>query len=415
VPSSAVLNPNLGLYLGRSPLAVPTGGLSDGYNFRIKNGKLGNRQLGWTQYTTIEFDGPITLIDTFIIRGANQRQIIGTPTSLYDYDAETDTAVYLNPRYATGTAAASGTAVTGMSTAWETAEIAEGDFISFGDAAETDPDADWFEIESVYSETGISVVSSAGTVADGVFTIRRSFSGSLVDFWRTESFVSPNDGTGEELWFATNGIVPVVTWDGQATEVTSQDALGFTCKELRVYKNMMIYANLLESGGGLEPTSIINSDVGDPLEVGAGLAGQFRVHDSFHALVQLQNLGDNLVLYGRESKVILLQFVGDPLVFVFREASGEAGPVAGRLVANFGDYHEFIGTDGQYLFDGVAVTEVGKHVWRELSRQRDPLRQDLGFTHFDDEWGELYWIPALTSDTGFGDADEGPEDCYTEH
>jgi hypothetical protein len=110
-----------------------------------------------------------------------------------------------------------------------------------------------------------------------------------------------------------------------------------------------------------------------------------------------------------------MQFVGDPLVFVFREASGEAGPVAGRLVANFGDYHEFIGTDGQYLFDGVAVTEVGKHVWRELSRQRDPLRQDVGFTHFDDEWGELYWIPALTSDTGFGDADEGPEDCYTEH
>jgi hypothetical protein len=73
-------------------------------------------------------------------------------------------------KYTTGTAAASGTAVTGTSTAWQTSRLAVGSRIGFGS---TDPSAitTWYEISAIGSDTGITLTSSAGTIADGAYVI----------------------------------------------------------------------------------------------------------------------------------------------------------------------------------------------------------------------------------------------------
>jgi hypothetical protein len=68
-----------------------------------------------------------------------------------------------------------------------------------------------------------------------------------------------------------------------------------------------------------------------------------------------------------------------------------------------------------YLFDGVTVTTVNEHVWREVLRTRDATRQHLGFTQFDEDAGECLWALPLTSDAGIGDVDAGPEECFAEH
>ena len=422
--SSAVINPNLGLYYGLDALMVPSRGLQDGRNFRIKQGKVGNVNLGWQEHSTIDFVDPIMLIDTFYIRSASQKQVIATTKNVYEYDPENDTALYLNRRYATGTVAHDGanpTVVTGTGTSWTTAGIKPGDMIHFGNAAQRSLSATWFEIDVVTDNTHLTLTGDAGAAlgAGASYTIRRTFTGDITDFWDSATFTMPDDGAGgvgDDLFFLTNGAEFVHTWDGSATQLVEQSGMNFLCKQLFVYKNMMIYANLSYGGESL-PTGMINSDVGLPLNAGddgTGLSEQFRVNDGVFEILEVEDMGDNLVFYSRDH-VTLCQFVGDPLIFIFREAGEGVGPLAGRLVADFGDYHEFIGADAQYLFDGVTLSTVNQQVWREVLRTRDASRQHFGFHHFDEENGELIWAIPLTSDAGVGDEDAPPEQAFTEH
>lgn len=68
--------------------------------------------------------------------------------------------------YSTGTVAVSGTAVTGTTTAWQTARFAVGARIGFGS---TNPEniTTWYYISAIGSDTGITLSASAGTIAGG--------------------------------------------------------------------------------------------------------------------------------------------------------------------------------------------------------------------------------------------------------
>jgi hypothetical protein len=281
--STAVISPGLGLYYGQSSLATDRRALIDGVNFRIKYGKLSNQNLGWTRFSSnFTLNGPVVLIDNFFPRSLSEHLLFGTPTDLYRYvPGSPDSVVYLTPRYEVGTASASGTAVTGTGTLWATTGgIKAGDEISFGSAGETDPDATWFVVQSVGGETSITLIASAGTVADGAYTIRRLFTGQVSDNWSFDAFVN-DSGSGDDLWLATNGTDDIVSWDGSANQVTLNPQLGFKAGVITVFSNMAIYGDLSVSGVA-KPTSIINSDVGSPLlagDTGVGLSSEFKVHD----------------------------------------------------------------------------------------------------------------------------------------
>lgn len=73
-------------------------------------------------------------------------------------------------KYTTGTAAVSGTAVTGTSTTWSASKLAVGSRIGFGSI---NPNAitTWYEISAIGSDTSITLTTSAGTIADGPYVI----------------------------------------------------------------------------------------------------------------------------------------------------------------------------------------------------------------------------------------------------
>lgn len=414
----AITNPNLGLYLGRNLLEVPARAVQDGMNFRIKDGTISNLNLGWTRLSnSFQLNGPVTLIDNFFPRTGDEQLIFGTTTDLYRYDADLDAVFFITPTYAVGTASANGTAVTGIGTNWQQvpAIIDGGDEISFGDAAENDPGATWFTIDTVNNDTSITLTATAGVIGAGPYTIRRKFSGNVQDVWSFDTFV--NDGTsGNDLWFATNGIEDIVTWNGTDATVTYHPELGFTCTALAVFSNMMIYANLVVNGKDL-PTSIINSDVSLPLNAGStgtGLSEQFTIHDGTDEILNLLTLGENLVAYS-ERHLTMMQFIGDPLIFLFRNSVSGIGPVSYNGIADFGDFHEFLGAEAQYSFDGLTVREINSQVWREIIRISDPVRKRLIFGHFDEENGDLIWSIPLTTDAGVGDFEATAEQAFSEH
>lgn len=68
--------------------------------------------------------------------------------------------------YTTGTVGVSGTAVTGSGTSWSTARYASGARIGFGSTNPTQI-SQWYVISSIDSNTGITLSSSAGTIASG--------------------------------------------------------------------------------------------------------------------------------------------------------------------------------------------------------------------------------------------------------
>jgi hypothetical protein len=399
--STAVFPANLGLFLGRPPLAIPARGLKDGLNFRIKDGKISALNMGWTTFGLFNpLSGPVTLIENFFLRTGGQILIFGTTKDLYQYNEGTQKVAFITPIYAAGTAnPTNGSAVVIGGTAWDT-NLKVGDEMFFGSATETDPDATgnggWYTILTVDSAVQVTLTANyTGTGGAQAYTGRKLYTGDIFDYWRTATFFDAQPGD-EDLWFATNGVDDIATWNGIDAQIIPS-AVTFTCKELAVFKNMMLYGNIIEDSGELKPTSIKNSDAANPEDMAAGIAGEFVVNDSVDPIVSMFNLGDNMMIYGQRS-AIMTQFVGDPLNFIFRTAIAGVGPLTGRVVADFGDFHEFVGADTQFIFDGVSLKEAGAHVWRDILRTKAPNRLDLAFSHFDEEQGELIWAFPLTTD-----------------
>lgn len=408
--STAIVSPNLGLHLDKPAIALPIGALKDGNNFRVKEGSLTNLNMGWERFSDFVLDGPVRMIDTFALRSGVAHLIFATEKSLYRYSEGDDAVYYITPVYNTGTAAASGTAVTGTGTNWDP-EARPGDLIFFGANDEDDPAATWYEIDEVTNDTTITLTTDAGTVVDGPYTILKRFQMDGGDTWSYDTFVN-NAGT-EDRWYATNGVDDPIRWNGTGAAVYLT-SLGITAvKSLTVYSNMMIYANFSQ-GGSIKPADILNSDVGDAEDVSTGLSEQFTVHGETDGIVAAYPLGDNLVLYSPRT-IVLAQFVGDPLVFTFRVGSTGVGPISGNAIADFGDYHNFLGFDSQYRFDGVTLSEDNPHVWREVIRRNDPTRRNIAYVHFDENNGDLIWSLGLTTDTDAGVQGGSPERAFAQH
>lgn len=409
--STAVVLPNLGIYYDRSRLSLNPRMLADGNNFRVKLGTLTNLNMGWTRFGTFQLNGPVTMIRNFLKRDATEQLVFATLKDIYKYVNDT-TVVYLTPRYEVGTASRAGTIVSaGGGADFVAAGIAIGDQISFGTAGVVSTSAVWDTITAVGATL---TTTGVGNVAAGPYTIRKLFTGTISDIWQNAIFVNASPSNSDELWM-TNGRDTIVRWNGTDTQVERMTALGFTAKALGVYSNMMIFANLVQSGTA-KPTDMINSAPGTPANVSTGLASQFKVHGNVDPILRVEVLGDNLVFYsfGSEGAITLAQFVGDPLVFAFRQITKGIGPVSSRAIANYGNYHEIIANDSQYYFDGATVKAVNKQIWREALRQQDPSRIAFTYSHFDEENGDLIWVLPLTSDPN-ASSTGGPNSAFVEH
>lgn len=415
--SRVVTKPNLGLYFDRSPLEVPERGLTACNNVRIVAGKLTNQGIGWTKFTVNQLNGPVTLIDTFFLRNGGQVTVFGSTKDLYRYDEINDAVEFITPREETGTvdvSAANPAIVAGTGTAFDTNGLKAGDEISFGAIGENDPAAVWYVIDTVDSDVQLTLVTAVtGAPLVGVpYTARKLFTGTERDYFTSETFPKAQPGD-QDLWFATNGTDFIVKWDGIADQVTLLDTLGFRCRELLRFKNMLIYGNLSLSTGEVRPYSIRNSAIGEPENVTTKEAAEFTVSESLSEINALLPLGDVLVVYTSRD-IVLAQFVGTPLGFTFRSSVRGIGPITGRMVADFGDFHTLIGPDAKYRYDGVTLAEEDFQVWREVIRQRAPDRTELGLSHFDEERGVIVWSMPRTTDPDTRMSDIAMLEHYTE-
>lgn len=152
--------------------------------------------------------------------------------------------------YTTGTASASGTAVTGSGTTWTTDAIPVGCRIGFGSADPTQIST-WYEISAVGSNTGITLTASAGTVSSGPYVIEdlrvlvsttnaTTTNGGLfmVKGLRYENFTP--SGTTIAAATTTDG-VRAVYWLADAATVTNTIACGLALDDLDSWTQQYVY------------------------------------------------------------------------------------------------------------------------------------------------------------------------------
>lgn len=395
----AVLQPNIGLVLDRPPISIPPGGLRAGRNFAIRDGQLTNANLGWTRFGSFQLGEPVTGIHRHESRLGIQTSVFCTTTDIYKY-VDASTVEYLTPIYATGTVDVSAddpgvvTVTTGNFT---TGEIKAGDQIHFGAADQNDPAALWYTIDTVdsASQATLSAAVAGGAQTGVTYTIRRIMTGSIANPWSSAQFLRAAPGDDDWL-FLSNGIDQIVKWDGSST-FASYSSITTRASTITTFKNMLVLGDITASGDN-KIGDIANSKPGTPEDFATGLASQLRAYAGGDAIVALKPLGDTLVIYTKEA-VLLADFVGDPFIWIFRTISNRVGCKAKNLVADFGDYHKFIGPDTQYIFDGAALQETGEHVWRSVLRQVQEGQVARGLSHFVDANGELIWSLPITSDT----------------
>jgi len=425
--STAVIKPNLGLYLDRPAIAIPPGGLQTGNNFRVKQGTLTNLNMGWTTYSGIQLNGPVKLIEVFNTSEGNQYLIFGTLTDLYTYSASTLT--YITPIYATGTCTTSGATVTGSGTAWNTtvtgstwANAKAGDQINFGSATQNSPTATWYTILSVNSDTSLTLTTSPPTQGSGTsYTIRQLFTGAFEDPWETEVFVDANIpmsgyGNGEDLIFFTNGVDTPVNWNGTSAQVNQLTGLGFTCKGLVQFADMLCYLNVIYGGDTLA-TTMINSDAGAPTNAGnasSGIAGQFIVQSGTDQILNGFRLGAYLAIYCAHT-IILATATGTVTTFSFRIAGSNKGVIGQNAIAPYATIHQFLAPDGMYYFDGSNVQPVNTHIWRNVLSSLDNIRANNIFAFLDEQNGEMIWSVPQTTDSGAGVITAPSAQAWTEH
>ena len=421
--SLLVNSPNLGLYLGIPSLEVPKRGLRDCLNMRIKERKIIRDNVGWGPFPEDAVDPlnldnkPVTLIESFFLRDGGQATVFGNTTDVFLFNEGPATLSYLTPRYETGTVAVTNgdPEMTGTGTSWaDNAKI--GDFIHVGATGQVDPTEDWYEVTEVAGDVIQVTPNYTGVTASGLgYTLRQAQTGTVEDYYETALFYSAQNltvGVDGDRWYGTNGVDSVLAWNGTDDQMYRPDLGGLeTARSLAVYKNTMIYININVSGDN-RPFSARTSAIGRPEDVATLEASEFIIHSGADPLSAAFLLGDNLVFYAERS-ITLAQFVGPPLMYVFRTIVDRVGPRNGRAIADYGDYHRFLGPDAQYSFDGVNLIQSNNHVWFDTLRKVSPKRFKRLLSHFDEKNGELLWVVPQNTDAS---PETGPpEQAYVEH
>lgn len=178
--------------------------------------------------------------------------------------------------HTTGTVAVAGTAVTGTSSTWQSNRACVGNRIGFGS---TDPTqiATWYEISAIASDTGITLTTSAGTIAAGTPYVIEDLRCVLAttNATATNGGLVVIKGLRYELFSNGGGAVPAATtvdnirasyWLKDAATVTNTTANGL---------GMQVAGNSLTSqivwvGNGTTTQQLFKYDIRGALTLASG-------------------------------------------------------------------------------------------------------------------------------------------------
>jgi len=285
-----------------------------------------------------------------------------TPTDAIKRESS-GTWSYITVEHTGGTVSGiAGAVITGSSTDWvdatdATAPKAGDYFIMDTDHSSTaEPDSNWGEIESVDSDTQITLVDAyTGATSSGNYTIRKQYDVPSGERW---SWAVVNDN----VYFGNgNDHVQVYTGSGSASNLDTTNAT--QARYLIEYANRLVLADY---GSTREATSVKWSKEGDPSDWTDTTAGSTTFLQSDDYITGLGKVGSSLVVYQKDSLIFGQRTGISTSPITFPRTKRGVGCVAPYSIVEVRGTNAFLGRDDVYIIDGESPYPIGGKIRDKL-------------------------------------------------
>jgi len=346
-----ILELNKGIILNKSPQRLDPGALLDCSNYFVTPNGL-KRRPGIVRYGSGSIDyQPMVDIASFYEADGSQSTILVDSKFIYVATGSAFIGAYWV--YDTGTISATGAAVTGSSTSWNTAasKILAGDVMIL-DADGSGDGPEEIEISAIGSDTAITLVSvPTGTYGAGTdYEIRRAFGSSkpeLVDY---------TYGVDHKLLFVDSNRASITSYDGTDYEDLIA-SLDFIPSCITYFSDRIWVARLIESSVDYRQR-IRWTNAGSFTEFpAANYIDLPYIHGKIQRLLGMGNLliayFEDAIFLGRPSN-----YVGLPYAFD-RMDTGTLGLVGMKALTSWLDSHFFVAQDDIYMLSNEGLKRIG--------------------------------------------------------
>ncbi len=366
------------------PRLIPDTKASDVNNIMFREESFQSRWGYGTYGGNLPLNGAILAIELFRRNTGDMILCAFTKRDAYYLEQATSLWKYFTRSYITGTASVSGTKnVVGVGTTWLTTWDSRSIYqIKFGNN-DVNGTGTWHTIDQITGNTTLTL--DANATGSGNYVLRLCFTGEDVDI---PSIAYPYDTTGtqDKILVVTNGVDPVLRWDG-GLDVDE------TLRELEGSPPIAKYVSFFGSKGfahtilswlvdGVDnyPQKIEFSNSGYPTEWDS--IAYYNFFDTQDEIVGIRALQTRMILYKKESMTEMWVNVtggnDDPIDYNENKIR-DIGTPSIRTVHDFGSYHIFLGWDNVYLFDGVAVTPIGTDLINTMIKESNRAYLDIAF------------------------------------
>ncbi len=249
--------------------------------------------------------------------------------------------------------------------------------VSYNTSAVMTSSDTWYKIASIESATGLTLATSAGTVVDGNYVIRRSFALSTTDEWQVAYVIEPTGGV-DELWaILSNGIE---LWVYKVTGyVVYLGGTTLGAKFIRSYYDHILLVNVIDSTNLLPQSTYWNSR-GEPENWTTGSQGYVDLIQGAGELTGVEILNQRLFLFKPDSIIEGYYTSLTSPAFTFEEDKiYKAGCSNGKTIVNTGKFIIFLGLEHVTVFDGFQVDFIDDDVSDDLIRS---LSQTYAYKNF---------------------------------
>lgn len=390
-----VFLPNAGVVLTGVDQFLKSTYSPDSKNMQYNNQRIQGRP-GFTEFDPTVLSGPVLLVDQFWKTNATYELMVCTTKDIYKYDFDNERYDILTKIYNTGTieiAAGTLDTVTGSGTSWD-ANLKAGDYIKIG-AGELHTESTWYEIESVDSDTQLTLTGNAVETAPGsAYVARKIFTGAETNLWTRTEFL---DDTLGEIWIASNGVDKPVYYTGsnQVVDLTMPTDVT-AAKFIITYYDRLVICWTRE-GGENQPTRLRWSSVAD-----ANTWNDLHVIDlvqpDFTWWIQGMCLFGDYLVITKEAGAYVARPVATDDIFDFEFASHFFGNFAPHSLIPIGNKIYYFGYENRFRVASLTSDEPFFDAVAPYTRVIDPTLAEHTYGYQMEYIDEIRWF--LPFDSG---------------
>lgn len=359
-------------------------------NMEFYNERLRGRS-GLGKFDTQALQGEVLLIDQYWKFTSSYELIVCTEKDITKYDFSNTRYDYLNRLYTTGTIEIDGgtpTIVTGSGTSWS-ANLKAGDFIKIGSGS-VHTGSTWYEIDSVDSDTQLTLTAAAATTSAGTaYVARITFTGGSNDLWQARQFLDAAEG---EVWIATNGVDLPIWYNGTGqVQLFSAYPTDFTAaKYIEIFYDRIIFGWTVE-GGQNQPIRVRWSAVANFQSYTDAHFVDLNLPTAAYWLKGFQIIG-NVMVVQKEYRAYMVSHVGGDTIFQFDFASSFEGNFSAYSALQLNNGIFYFGYDNRFRFWNVIRDDTPFDDIFDYTIALDPSASEFIYGYQVEGRKQLRWV-----------------------